>query len=291
MIVDEIEPTNYDPTPMWKVATRPVSNTVQPKLHIYDIPPTNNQTYYDLDFNTIQFNINNSSNLLDPFTFFIDIEVENPNEWPLQLDGSAHSLISKITLTSNGQIIEQIDNYDEYMFMYSDLYYDHEIRANRRENEGYGDNEWGTNETMIPGTLQLEYGKAGYIVTEEEKKVLKIENMKHANEIHPNNLLEWDHVINGKLSPFPYPESDLYKLRNKRNFRLPVMLKLMGLGQGVDNYKFFPLEILGYCTITIVLNPDAFFVPMERTLKTYITAGKDAGNTRFIWVNFLINYF
>jgi len=197
----------------------------------------------------------------------------------LQLDGSAHSLISKIALTSNGVILEEITDYDEKMIMHFDLNYSCAERSMRKENEGFGDNEWGTNETIIPGIKRLEEAFEGEEVTAEQSANTLI---THQLEVHPDLIETWSEVIDGKLSPFPFTPANLNKFKNKRKFRVPIMLKLFGLGQGVENYKLLPMELFGLCGLHITLNPHAFFVPKERSKFNYFNSSLNKEETQ-IW--------
>jgi len=98
----EIFDSNLSPPSLENNNIRPINNDL-PELIYFKIPPINNLSEYDAKFNQIQFNIN-STNLMDPYGLYLEMEISNPNAVPIQLDGSAHSLISQIALYSNVNI-------------------------------------------------------------------------------------------------------------------------------------------------------------------------------------------
>ena len=93
---------------------------------------------------------------------------------------------------------------------------------------------------------------------------LNVKFKKFDNDLpHMNN---WEYVKDGRLCP-------VQELRNKHphihTYRIPLMLKTIGFGQPLQNYKLVPLQIFGQLTIIITLNPDAFFVPVNITEHEY----------------------
>lgn len=61
----------------------------------------------------------------------------NDSVGPIQLDGSAHSLIKKneIRYKNTGKILEVIDDYDILTNLYLNLHLNKKDRRNRKENE------------------------------------------------------------------------------------------------------------------------------------------------------------
>jgi hypothetical protein len=277
---------------------RPPSPEV-PELIRFKIPPTNRLSEYNSTYNQIHFTIN-STNLLDPYAFYLELIVENDNGNPIQLDGSAHSLISSIAVYSRGVEIEKIKDYDFIQNLVFDMQLTPHQRKVRKFYEGFGDNRYGTNETIIWGksdyidlykTSKVDlqnYSRSGSNINIDEYFPLKsnpsynefkplietndISNYKsssiarHDKPILPH-LNKWDYVINGKLSPSPIPLKDVNE--SKKTFRIPLMLKTIGFGQQLNNYKLVPLELFPQLTIIITLNPDAFFVPTSMTEYMY----------------------
>jgi len=76
---------------------------ISPDIISFNITPSN--PVYDYNYKSvIEFPLC-GANLLDPYTLFLTIDVENINDNPIQLDNSAHSLISCIEFVSNGRSI------------------------------------------------------------------------------------------------------------------------------------------------------------------------------------------
>jgi hypothetical protein len=245
-----------------------------PELIKYNIPPFNNTREFKDDVNQIQFNIN-SSNLLDPYSLFFDFEVTNPNPNPIQLDHSAHSIISSIAFYSNGQEIEVIKDYDFIHSLIFDMQVGQKQRSRRKFLEGFGDNRYGTNETVIPGTnnsalgtslmQRFELSNQGAIQASVVRNlgVRELDQYATIPDIPLPSINEWAWVKNGKLFPVNREQDPFKMFPNTKKFRIPLMLKTIGFGQQLNNYKLVPLEIFGQMSIVITLNPDAFFVPFE----------------------------
>ena len=279
-----------------------------PDLIKFDFIPTNSESEYNSKNNQIHFTLNTSSNLLDPYALFFEFDIINNNDNPIQLDGSAHSLISSITVLSNGQVIEKITDYDFIQSIYFDMNLTREQRSKRKEHEGFGDNFYGTNETIINSKkhyFNKTIHNANHLVNEKLNNIFDPHNLS-VNLVSPDSdnvkvsylnskdyleygskvlspdtdivkyhdwnipfVNKWQYVLNGKLSPMPNKISDLDSMRNVKKFRLPLMLKTIGFGQQTNNYKLVPLEFFGILTIVITMNPDAFIVPSKQTAASY----------------------
>jgi hypothetical protein len=289
MQVEEIFDSQIMPPHLDNTYVRP-PGIAAPDLIRYDIPPSNNLSEFDNKYNKIHFTLNTSSNLLDPFALYLNLDVENVNNNPIQLDNSIHSLISEITVLSNGQVIEKITEYDFMQALYFDMQLTKKQRRKRKEQEGFGDNEYGTNETIIyPKATGKKFelkSRAAYlnqllgnnensqytfshlasdpyslINANDLKAFDKNETLSTPIGINIPPLKDWKHVVDGKLCPFPFKNEKLDSLIHIKNFRIPLMLKTIGFGQQTNNYKLVPLELFGILTIVITLNPNAFFVP------------------------------
>ena len=299
-VYDKVLPPQFDNT--FKRAT----GYAIPDIINYDVPPSNPSNEYDNRYNKIHFTIN-SSNLLDPYSLILNLSVENRNQNAIQLDHSAHSLISQISVFSNGKEIEKVKDYDLMMSMYFDMELTRDQRGERRTDEGFGTNEYGTNELILHPQNSKSYnfnvmsdildyhnvesyynaykengGDLGSIKTLERTDLKKTVNkdvtiklkeqsttmIKSFNEDVITNCNQWDYVVDGKLSPFPYGYSDVGN-RNKYNFKIPLFLRSLGFGIPPNNYKLIPLELFGALTIVVTLNPYAFFVPVTISEANY----------------------
>ena len=72
------------------------------------------------------------------YKIYFELTVENNNDYPIQLDDSAHSLISKMTILINGVEVETIDNYPMMMKLFFQMTLTNKQRANKAEHEGFG---------------------------------------------------------------------------------------------------------------------------------------------------------
>ncbi len=140
--------TNIMPPHLNNTYIRP-PGIAAPDLIKYDVPPTNNLTEFDPKGNKLIFTLNTSSNLLDPYALYLDLEIHNDSPNPIQCDNSLHSIISEIAVLSNGVVIEKITDYDFLNAINFDLTLNKKQRRKRRDIEGFGDNRFGTNEIII----------------------------------------------------------------------------------------------------------------------------------------------
>ena len=88
---------------------------------------------------TIRFQIN-SPGFWDPYSAYFNIEVEitdNTDPGFMQIDHSAHSLISELIIYSKGAEIERIQEYDSLAAVLGDIHLSPEQRSSR-SHEGYG---------------------------------------------------------------------------------------------------------------------------------------------------------
>lgn len=87
----------------------------------------------------IRFNINRKDGFWDPYSAYFDVEIsfDNADNGVMQLDGSSHSLISQLQISSKGSLIEKIDDYDSLMHFLMDMQYTTESRDSRIQ-EGVG---------------------------------------------------------------------------------------------------------------------------------------------------------
>ena len=288
MQVEEIFECKVYPPHLNNTYVRP-SGVDVPELVKLNIYPSGG-TEYDQTNNECQFNIN-SNNLLDPYAFYLYVTIKNNSPRPIQLDGSAHSLISSIEVYSNGIEFEKITDYDFVQNLIFDSTLSRQQRAKRKHWEGFGDNAYGTNETVVfPAAhekkLYVEKVDNGGLMPDEIAKLsdsrLKATKvckdypfmyMTPYSDLFGNtNHNEWSGVKKGKLIDprldfFVPAKENLEKTKKKDlnnvTFRIPIMLKTLGFGQQLNNYKLVPLGLFGRITIVIKFNPNAFFYPVD----------------------------
>lgn len=305
-----IEETKFDMQPEVSLSHLPFmteNNRIRKKCTIpvpevvkIELPPLNKLYEYTLSDQAYVFALN-SLNLLDPYSLILEIDVENNISEQIQLDGSAHSFIEKIEIMSAGMIIERIDRYDVLHDFYSDLYIKNEDRIRRRRNEGFGINEFGTDEVRIPpknmflktSRLARDLSSTDEALNDVSKSDIKnaiidgkfpnvpIENFEYS-EIDKMN--QWRYVIDGKISPFPQSYETLRNQTNSKTFKIPLHLKLLGAGQEEKNYKFIPLILYNNLQILITFSKHACFVPIDLTEKEFIK-GIDRGSLPLINVS------
>ena len=241
----------------------------------------------DFDSNaSVTFEIS-SNQFLDPFSLYLVLDVVNDGYNPIQLDGSAHSLIRNITVRKKetGVKIEEIINYNDIMNLFFELHLSREERKKRHENEGFGYNEFGSNETIIynenikktsiinPEIMDIDKGnvKTDYFENKDKnnmKKELVWDISTEQDEIY--NISDWNESINGKLVPYKIEKIDEWNNQiNVKRFKIPLYLKSIGHYMSDDNYKFIPLKILGTLQITIQFDPYGVFVPVFIPKKNY----------------------
>ena len=209
-----------------------------PKLIKFSIPASNNISMYNDKNNIIKFDLS-SVNFLDPYGLYLDLTIVNENINPIQLDSSAHSIIEKIQVYSNGELIDSIENYDLRCHLDFEVSLTKKQRIERREYEGFGYNEYGTNELIIDSAAQF------------SKLVSSAINVPYFLQD-----LKSSYVENGKLELI-----NIHQKPNEYRFKIPLQLNSIGFGIHANNYKLVPLSIFGKITILIHLNPHAFFVP------------------------------
>lgn len=224
----------------------------------------------------------NSLDFMDPYSLFFAFTVQNLSNSFIQLDNSAHSIIQKIIVKykKTGEVLEQIEDYDMLMAITHDLQLTRKDREIRKEFEGFGDNEYGSNETVLfPQTfthtsvsekieLNPEIPIQSNLIPPGNQEIFN-EPLYEPYDIEIDNMENWKHVYNGKVQPCSY-ETDKYEsMKSKHYFRIPLMLKTIGNGIQRDNFKLIPMEIIGPIVIEITFNPHAFFVPVPVTKYAY----------------------
>jgi hypothetical protein len=236
---------------------------------------------------TVTFEIN-ASQFMDPYSLYLNLNLCNMGQCPIKLDGSAHSLIRNITVRrkSDYKIIEEIQRYNHMMYVYFDLYLSRDERKKRHKNEGFGYNEYGSNETIIYNDTGIDKD----IINEDEKKnietldidddFINTENIDmilnektydiENDEQSIIDISEWNEANNGDLVPIKKEIEDINLDINNKKFKIPLYLKTIGHFINEDNYKMVPLKILGPILITIQFEPFACFIPYLIKKKKYV---------------------
>jgi len=209
------------------------------------------QLLYKPDFfcdDSVRFIIN-SNGFLDPYSlnFMFTVKIDDNDvafDW-LQLDGSAHSLINKIVISSCGVELERIDNYEYLNSILFDINLNNDIRKNL-EHHGFGyeyKNElaYGTGEDCFPSTYH----------DEEFKQILK--------NSRSNNIISVNHGI---------PDSCNFNIRNNtrsKTYIIPLLSFIFGMN--VSEYKYIPLHLFPYLQIEIFFNKYGIFKQVKNNIK------------------------
>jgi len=211
--------------------------------------------------NTMKFLLN-STGFIDPYGTYISLEVENNSDRPIQFDNSAHSLISSIIISSNGNVIEEINDYDVICSVLFDSTLNSDARK-KYKNICFGDGtdlgSEGTNETILydKGTADMKIlsdinnGNGDPTV-----KKSWFELLYSSSRVKNNTISKFTNtqVIKGKIKR--------WEPQTKMTILLPLMSNVFGFGLSLQNYKWIPLEIFPNLEFSITLNPHAFFTPL-----------------------------
>ena len=117
-------------------------NSITPYIKEIKYSPNTGLVYNNNQ--TIKFLIN-STGFIDPYGTYLAFDIENTSDRPLQFDNSAHSLISSLIISSNGNVIEEITDYD----VVNSVIFDSTLNSDMRKL--YKDVCFGTNETVNGG--------------------------------------------------------------------------------------------------------------------------------------------
>ena len=266
--------------------------------------PVNGVQVYDKNA-SVKFEIN-TTYFLNPFTLFLTLDLVNDGTTCLKLDGSAHSLIKKIEVKykNTGKVLEVIDDYDILTSLFFDLHLNKKDRRDRRANEGFGDNEYGSNEVEIPPQLrpqitfeerlqnELNWGNPGSsrpTPNIEAKNPLYINSGTTNMENHffqdhvPRNMdfevkipriEDWTEVKDGYTRPEERDSGKIEEDRHRRTFRIPLQLRTIGQAIQPDNFKYIPMAVIGPIVITITFCPEGVFIPVHvKKLDFYFGTG------------------
>lgn len=215
---------------------------------------------------TMKFLIN-STGFIDPYGTYLAFEVENTSDKPLQFDNSAHSLISSLVISSNGNVIEEITDYDVIQSIIFDSSLNDGMRKMNKD-VCFGSNDRlgseGTREPILydNGTINsiINAGYGGNAL------------IKH---VWRDTIIGSSQINNGILDPkigrekLPsiveqiVEDGKIKRWEPKTNIKimLPLMSNIFGFGLSLQNYKWIPLEIFPNLEFSITLNQYALFSP------------------------------
>jgi hypothetical protein len=198
---------------------------------------------------TIKFLLN-STGFIDPYATYLSFEIENTTEYPLQFDNSAHSLISSLIISINGNVIEEITDYDVIQSIVFDSTYNNNVR---RDNKnccfGYcdkGEVFYGTCENILFNKTSVVGGGGNSILNSIVNNLWT--ELKYDDDCNTSS------VVNGMINRF-LPKS-------KIKICLPLMSNIFGFGLSFQNYKWLPLELFPNLEFAITLNNHALFKPI-----------------------------
>lgn len=225
------------------------------KTQIYT--PVNNGPFNQSN-NTITFNVGGKG-FLDPYSLYLKVKVQNLHpKIPLQLDNSAHSLISKLSIRGgSGTDFETIDDYDVIMSNINDCSKsNHERKYSEFEGFGYSYDKNALYETTNP----LCVGNCEPIIQPRSmtaKDLYTTSLDRFSRNLNTNNkpYVAFNEVRNGLPTCDPIDN-------DSRTFLIPVWSSIFGWGLPALNYKYIPLAMFSPLEISFKLNEHAFFVPL-----------------------------
>jgi hypothetical protein len=197
----------------------------------------------------------NSTGFIDPYGTYLCFDIENKSNRPLQFDNSAHSLISSIIISTNGNVIEEINDYD----VISSIIFDSTFNSDSRKLYSdlcFGSSSHlggeGTGEPILydSNTANFNENIAGDNNSNLIKRIWKA-SIKSLEK--PNNIMSGTIVKNGKIMR--------WEPKTKIRIMLPLMSNILGFGLSLQNYKWIPLEIFPNLEFSIKLNEYALFSP------------------------------
>ena len=121
------------------------------------------------------------------------------------------------------------------MALYFDQNLSNDERLFRKKNEGFGVDPFGANTTIVPSK------NIGNKILDNKDNV----NFNEVVQYHAVNTIiaptdNWKEVINGKLAARKMTEQTPI---NIVNFKIPLMLKYIGVGIDKFSYKPIPLNV------------------------------------------------
>lgn len=223
---------------MWKdldILSQNIENLTQntgPTLPFqFQTPPTKPATIIPYIKN-IEYSVNtsnslkakfliNSTGFLDPYFTFLELSIQNSNAHSIYVEKNYFQLVEKLIITTNGNVIEEIDKVDYIMDLLVDL--------NLAPDDFDRFSHFGFYSTVPP----LIKGTTAHVV----------------NDVKPLSK----QVYKGK----PY----LMSPDSTRKILIPLPSRYFGCGQDFNAYKFIPLERFPNLEIELHFSKSSFLNP------------------------------
>lgn len=246
-----IEKSNIEYIPLFANNNiRPFNNLQAPEIFNVKSFPAAPHGADSRNPNIRMFNLS-SINLLDPLTLTLHLTLENLSAFPIKVEDSAHSLIKSIVVYSDNKIVENFADYDEITKLEHLFEYGQYERSKRRLNEGFGTNQFGTDEVI----LQRLPARVNNVIPVYDPNERDFGNAPlHAN-INPRNfkdITKWDTVKNGKI----VNDNVQKKYLDKYTFKIPLRLKTIGAGIEKKNHKLLPLSLFNNLFVAVHLHTE-----------------------------------
>jgi hypothetical protein len=259
LLHDRINTYTQSVLPPQLVLNSEKTQTINPIYKEIKYSPNTGNSY--TNGNIIRFLLN-STGFIDPYGTYLSFNIKNPNPYPLKFDNSAHSLISSIVISTNGVVLEEINDYDVVMSYLNDSTFGIKERKLCKDlcfgyNEDYdtiaSNEKILYPENILTSTVVPTFNVQSRIETNFDSYL----NRCHVNHAIDNSIMNQDEDIitkNGVVYTW-YPQSEI-------SIQLPLMSNIFGFGLSLQNYKWFPLELFPNLEFTIKLNEAALYIPL-----------------------------
>jgi len=197
--------------------------TIIPYIKEIKYSPNSGLIYSDKS--QIRFLIN-STGFLDPYGIYLKFKLQNDSDYPIFIDKSYHNLIDRFQVNTNGNIIEEYNEFD----IINDILFDQSLRKE-------------TLETLRPFGF---YSKNPDVILPRNKTFNTDGGVVDMTKVSTNEPL-----IIQKGKPSIYYDS------NTREIMIPVMSKVFGFGVDFNYYRFIPLERFPNLEINFCINFEA----------------------------------
>lgn len=193
--------------------------------------------------NEITFEIN-PKGWLDPYKIYFELTVENNNDYPIQLDDSAHSLISRMSILINGVEVETIDNYPMMMKLFFQMTLTNKQRANKAEHEGFGSVDNHYDGDIIPNDTTNIYNNILNLSNKKDSKEQKdLKEQKDNKTVISKDDPNIDNIMYQYETSIIKPQllekakENITKLKNQKTYYLPLMSVFFGRRMEEKNWR------------------------------------------------------
>lgn len=174
------------------------------------------------DKSQIRFLIN-STGFLDPYGIYLKFKLENASSLPVFIDKNYHNLIDRFQVNTNGNILEEYNEFD----IINDIYFDQNLLPN-------------TLETLRPYGF---YSKKPDIIFGKQTIIGGV-------DYNDSNL----NFSSDESMQTQYGKPVCNVKSNVREIIIPLMSRFFGFGVEFNNYRFLPLERLPNLELNFNLN-------------------------------------